>query len=564
MKKTQLWAIALVIAGLMITTTAVSITPTEKPLENDTGDIVENISVASLGTVSREQLAPMSFSKAAKPLVGPDVPVFITEETSQNPAMDTDGFGDILVFDEDVVDATNMKLIGRWSTDFGATWSEEMTGWELPNANTKPRLDYYGLGKTAWGTIVPGSDISGYIYYIGLPDMTDPTVTDANNPDGWSLWYADWSSNGYSEVDSADVACYSNTSNIPSPEFWGIVALNCDVEGTETEDNTMVFSYFTSGGQIQSIYFYNMLQDLRKMTTDIDQVTGRFFMCMEYYNHATKPDGTIIYYKSISTNPDWWKTGWNSRYFTNLLNPDIAAGNKQVYIVGEEQIVNGTKAIVCQHSANGGTSFTKTTVFYNATIDTQFPRVSMVRLFTGNYAVICSYTRDGNLYASISIDGGVTWVETDAVNDVDGSAVEQYSGQCVGGPYIVWTDEREPPTDIYFDTVFDLPPPPILEITEIKGIVGVTATIANTGEAAAHNVSWNIKVTGGMFGKINKDVSDIIPVLAAGAEQSVSTGIIIGLGAVQITATATCDEGSYATGSASGTNLIFLTLVKSS
>ncbi len=561
MKKIYLLAITFVIAGLMITSSAVSVTTTKTNLTKDDN----NFCVASLKTKLLNKIPATGISSLYKTLVGPDVPVFQTEDTNRNPAIDTDRFGSILTLSEKTVDGTATSLLGRWSKDYGATWSDDAYGWNFNNANTLPKLDAYGKGKIAWGTIFTAPETPGYIYYIGFPDITDPTVPDLQNPDGWTAWYADWGSNGYT-INSADVACYSNTSNIPSPEFWGVVACTADVEGQYSEDNTMIFSYFAPEQQIQSIYFYNMDQDLRKMTTDIDQVTGKLYLCMEYYNHPTKPNGTIIYYNGgIKANENWWQSGWNAKTLTGVLNPDIGAENKFVYIVGEMMnTTNNNTDIVCYHSSNSGNTFTKTFVSTDPALNETFPKVSVIRKLAGGYTIICSYTKNGSYYASTSIDNGATWTPVStSINDVAGKVIESYESTSVGGPYAAWTDARENKTGIYFDSIITPERPPVLGITSVKGPIGVTAVIKNTGEAAAHNVTWEINVLGGLLGLISKVKTDKIPILASGADESVKLGLVFGFGSITITVSATCDEGSFASTKLDGTNLLFLTLVKS-
>jgi hypothetical protein len=294
------------------------------------------------------------------------------------------------------------------------------------------------------------------------------------------------------------------------------------------------------------------------MACDIDQTTGKFFMSMEYYNHKQgKPNGTMLAYTTIKTDPNWWQTGWTMRYFTGLFNPDIVAEKKNVYIVGETP--NGTQLdIVCQHSSTSGSSFLKTVVAYNAT----FPSVSIVKELMGTYTVICSYVRGGNLYASVSADGGATWQERPAINDEAGKVVAQYSCASVNGPYAAWTDNRSTPTSIYFDNVTTPPKPPVLEIKNVKGIIGVSASIANIGQNPAHNVTWEIKVTGGLLSFINKVDSGTIPLIAVGEEKPIKGGIVLGFGVIKTEVNVNCLEGASDSDSKDGTNLIFLTFIK--
>jgi outer membrane protein assembly factor BamB len=96
---------------------------------------------------------------------------------------------------------------------------------------------------------------------------------------------------------------------------------------------------------------------------------------------------------------------------------------------------------------------------------------------------------------------------------------------------------------------------PVLEIQDISGgLLKITAVIKNTGEAAAANISWSIKVVGGAW--IGKETTGKISVLAAGGEQKVSSRVILGFGKTVVTVTAEVPE-SQATRSQNGTILLF-------
>jgi len=103
---------------------------------------------------------------------------------------------------------------------------------------------------------------------------------------------------------------------------------------------------------------------------------------------------------------------------------------------------------------------------------------------------------------------------------------------------------------------------PVLDIEKIKGGFGsISAVIKNTGDGAATNVNWTIKIIGGILKRINKTFTDKIATLAAGANQTIKTkGMIFGLGAIAITISATCDEGASKQVSASGK--IFIIYIK--
>jgi hypothetical protein len=79
---------------------------------------------------------------------------------------------------------------------------------------------------------------------------------------------------------------------------------------------------------------------------------------------------------------------------------------------------------------------------------------------------------------------------------------------------------------------------PVIEIGAITGgLFKVKAVIKNTGTAAATNVAWSINLNGGLI-LVGKATTGTIATLAAGGEETVSSGLILGFGATTITVTA--------------------------
>lgn len=81
-------------------------------------------------------------------------------------------------------------------------------------------------------------------------------------------------------------------------------------------------------------------------------------------------------------------------------------------------------------------------------------------------------------------------------------------------------------------------PAPVIEIGDITGgLLKVNAVVKNTGSAAAANVSWSIKLNGGII-LLGKETTGSIPTLAAGADETITSGLILGFGKTTITVTA--------------------------
>ena len=140
----------------------------------------------------------------------------------------------------------------------------------------------------------------------------------------------------------------------------------------------------------------------------------------------------------------------------------------------------------------------------------------------------CLFVKNGNLYKTQTEDFGATWSDPIQVNDEDGTVVDQYRTASVAGFYGVWTDDRNDNNDIYFESVGLSP---ILTVESVSGGFGVTAALSNVGNAPAENVQWTIDLDGAVFIGAHKEG---IVTLAPGDTETVSTGLVFGIGSVSI------------------------------
>lgn len=484
-KKPILVAIALAIAGLMIASTAAS-TSMLHVEQNAISESQGTVGIPTELTSMDATVSIISIINCAEPVIrnpmknmnmlsrGTDVLVFhdINEEDCQNPALVTDAtLSNILVFTEIYEGIGQTGIWGRFSTDAGGTWGDEIYGWDEVSPIqgdyddvSIPKLDYYGEESWAYGTCTAGGAYDAATYYFELPSIIDPNYDP--NGYGWVYYSVNWPDVAdFSDFDSADVGCFPYDEAVsPSSAFWGWIAGTGDrPPGEMAEDDTMWFSYFLLIGgadQVLIVSFYNMDEDVEKMATDIDMSIGQPYMVMEYTVEEDPLDTGSMFMKSPPLRPDdpdaedyWWDGSFPGFIFDGVYNPDIVAADGSVYIVGER--VDGDKDIVCLYSSDAGDSFQESPVT-DTTDDETFPQIA---IFGDN--LVCSYTRNGNLYAKISSNGGVTWEDEEKVNDPEGTVIEQYGNAGIDGPYASWTDDRDsPPTEIYFDVTLEIGNPP--------------------------------------------------------------------------------------------------------
>ena len=153
---------------------------------------------------------------------------------------------------------------------------------------------------------------------------------------------------------------------------------------------------------------------------------------------------------------------------------------------------------------------------------------------------------------------GTTWTEEARINASDGVYFDQFGWSvAIDDNYVIAGAPGETTTGAAYIFWKPIPAVPELNIT-VKGGLGITVTVRNTGNANATNVYVTITVPGGLifFGK-----NTTIPILNIGVNQTVSVKtIIIGFGKTPITVSAICDEGASAEATVNGTVLLIFVL----
>ena len=104
---------------------------------------------------------------------------------------------------------------------------------------------------------------------------------------------------------------------------------------------------------------------------------------------------------------------------------------------------------------------------------------------------------------------------------------------------------------------------PDIEIVDLTGGIGATATIKNSGLAPATNVNIVMTIKGGIFGLIDKEITSDISSIDVDQEASVKSGMFFGLGPIDITISVECSEGSSDEIVATGIQFLIFTNIPS-
>jgi len=531
MKKTYIWAITLVIAGLMIAS-AVSIPAAT--VETKTSSVV----VEKLDMEKQTMQMALTGEKELKQMPMPldTNPAFAFEDDQLHPGFGRSFGGTHMAAYRDEAQS---NVIFTFSADDGVSYDP---GVYYDTNSDYPSIKLWG-GERFFGTMVPNyEDCSGAAAYVF--ETTDPT--DSGN---YALTYWDWSSNGWYDFIDMEIAVDDSAEDWA----WGFNAIVASSTYSGCSPNPYIdgpfINYQTDDAGMGTISWYNNLPGCDHADAAIDHVTAKTYAV---YDHDNGANFELLVRNDDFTNWDGAGSLSTINGASNLTYPAVAANDDDMIILAETD-ENGNKDIICIY---GNVAAPSTSFVIDSVDDEMFPDVRHVQ----DDKFVCTYVSDGKLYTSVTEDAGATW---STAEEIDDDVVEEYKTAdiCDYANYAMYEFHNGDDIDIYLG---DLPggiQVPIFEVVSITGGIGVTATIKNVGTAAATNVDLNLVVAGGILGLINKDVNNTVASLAIDEEVSISSGLIIGLGAIDIDVSATCDEGTSISGSASGTQLFILSRI---
>lgn len=526
-KKTYIWAITLVIAGLMIASAASIPAATDET--KTSGVVVEKLDL-------EKQTLDMAVSgeKELKQLPMPldTNPAFAFEGDQLHPGFGRSINGNhMAAYRDDVTE----QVIWTFSADDGASYDP---GVYYDTGSDYPSIKLWE-GERFFGTMVPNyEDLNGAATYVF-------EAADATDTGTYALTYWDWSAHGWSDILDIEMG----VDNSQETWAWGLNALVASTTYTTPAiiDGPFI-NYQTDDAGQGTISWYTGYDGCDHADAEIDPIT---YQTYAVYDHDNGANFELVVRLDDFTNWDGASSISTISGAGNLQCPAVAAYDDNVVILAETDEY-GNKDIICIY---GNVAAPSASFVADSVDDEVFPDVRHAEDDT----YVCTFVSNEVLYTSTSEDGGATWSDPEEIDD----CVEEYKTADIAdfAAQAMYELHNGDDIDIWrVDPLYEILTP-ILEVTSITGGIGVTATIKNTGTAAATNVELGLTVTGGILGLINKDITDTVASLAIDEEVTIKSGLIFGLGAIDIEVTATCDEGSSVSGSATGTQIIIFTSI---
>jgi len=403
----------------------------------------------------------------------------------------------------------------------------------------------YALGCFALGCF--GSFISYYTRLLCFNAIT-----------GELLWYSDiydvYSTYGPMVFYNDYIYFYANLIMKSMPV--GIFCINA-LNGSLIWTNHDVKNFAFDNGKIFSPYGTQQL-------ACIDSMTGDLIWNVSYENISTDPiafNGNIYFaahsslqnQSIICLNEDTGNQIWIRQLYSISYFPcaQLCAFDEKIFFC----INNGTDWNCDVFCINALTGYT----IWNTKLNYSFSSSRIVfadnKLFIANGN--CFNLNNGSIVCLDAITGNQLWNYTD--QDIDcWNTLAVADGKLYTMAYYYISDPQPPDYSNYYSQlycfgessgIYDLK-------IEIKGGLGINAVITNNGTANATDVDWQIHVKGGILGMINKTINGTIDI-AAGELETVSTGMLLGLGSITISARVASIEKTV-----NGTQLFIFSMVK--
>ena len=346
-----------------------------------------------------------------------------------HPALGQSAGGTLIKGYEYHLDAAPSTIYWHCSVDDGLNWS--LACWFELYGGAYPSLDYRGSGTTFYGTFVPPSSfLSGAgVLFFEFTDPVDPCGSGI-------LWWTDFSDDGWHDMRTCDIA----SDNGAQSWNWGLVSLVMS-RSTPTPLNDVpgIYSQLTSGGAVQLSYYSNHPGCLTTAVA-IDTAAALTYAVYDMYDDGLSQWQLFVRQDHFD---DWYAAtsaatlafGDTERH---MRYPVTAAFSDTILIVTMSHYNSSSTNtdIICWGTFDGDVNNLHYMSSIAETVEAEgWPELAQI----AGDDFVCTFTRDQQLYASTTTDGGLNWSTPWLVSGAD-VVVEEYHTADIadGGRKVMW------------------------------------------------------------------------------------------------------------------------------
>jgi hypothetical protein len=493
----------------------------EKTTQNTTAVLTQPFSMQfHQGQTPIVQPTSISTTQNRKPgTAGSDTQVTNFTQADSHPWVEVDNNGNpMVVYDHDTGLGYHEIYLQR-SLDGGKTWPADKRYFIYGSENTSvinPVIEFVDNGTRAKGTF-QAEKLDPRFYSFDLRNIDDPSTWVVSYWENSSIY--PWVGQEAFAMVGDHIGVWSYIGHI----IWAGHDCNSTLQ-------LMWASDIDKNSTYSGLFFYYPNPDTGYSFCRATAAAGtQYLYGAGQYNLPSGDTEIAVIWAPIKnlTYPNWKNVYIPTITGHHLTNPDLAASGKYGYLAAQTD-EKGNNDILCYTLSSTGNYWTKHIVA-NSSDDEMYPSITAV-----GKTALCTFVKNGGLYMSKSVDGGVTWSAPERINDPAAQIIGGYHCANVKGPFSVWMDNRNANPDIYSHII----PMPWIALKKCSGGLGCKAEVANVGTADATAVEWNMHIQ--VINKIiiNSNVTKNGTIdIAAGKTAKVKSGLFFGLGQIFITAT---------------------------
>jgi hypothetical protein len=457
-------AITLVIAGLLITSAAISVPQryseeTAKEKSNEQIKLEKQRYYNSIKAISSKKLeeqrltmptektvvANTDMSKELATLPGQGFGILQTDD-AEKPAIESDGNGNMLLGYE-YHNATE-DLIWYAGYDNGYKPTGWVVSWPIPGAETYPSLDYWGQSPEdlplMMGTFVTPPELNSG----GSVHRTEFNGTNITTSPWTVMWTTNWTGYGWYGMKMSDIAC-DNSQEVWEYGFCSLVTSSTYDSGSGPVGVDVCHITYSTGPAQSTISWLVGLEDCGTTMCAIDKGTSPKKWTYAVYDHFDSDFNQWELTIRQDDFADWdgWFDGctW---YFNDpnvwIRDPAVAVYDDKFCILTEIVNISADPTdtdIICWYDENYSGEICSGSMNISVVAGSMFAEGNPKVAHVSGDTFFATFTLNQTLFYSISTNAGVNWTPPAPFSNASTDQVPEEYRVCdieYGAEWVAW------------------------------------------------------------------------------------------------------------------------------